>query len=465
MRSFQALSAARLLTTAPPAGLSTLDEMLRPVLPEAAQREQFARLCAATSGRLERLLAGRRQAGTAPPSGSGSGQLYCLTLNNEPLVTALLAAETEPPLRSTADLAARGYYDAGRWAPLIGAAIPPSDTRRQRRRAGGQLRGAARRPGPALVPDRGPGRPGPAGTCPVAGNAGQPTGGQLPDREPGHVRDRRRAGGGVPGAHRPAGPPADVIAQVSRMQRVYQLTPDDASMAVLLRHNLDSAFAVTRYDAAGFIRAFAGKLGGADTAAAMHARARQIFAATLSIATAYLGSRVNPGLGGRRPSVGFPRRQSAPPTRWSPIPPWRTSSARSTTATARTAARSSAPPPTWSTCSTTSTSRRPAAGLGQPAGRPARPPAGPAVPAADVRQHQHRAALHRPGQRDARVLRRERALDRGLPGARHRSTRSPRPNCSPARSTSTTPRTPCCRARSSRRRCRSTGRWRCSGCT
>ena len=30
-------------------------------------------------------------------------------------------------------------------------------------------------------------------------------------------------------------------------------------MAVLLRHNLDSAFAITRYDAAGFIRAFAGQ--------------------------------------------------------------------------------------------------------------------------------------------------------------------------------------------------------------
>ena len=54
-----------------------------------------------------------RQAGT---SAAGRlrliGQLYYLTHNNEPLVTALLAAETEPPLQSTADLAARGYYDA-----------------------------------------------------------------------------------------------------------------------------------------------------------------------------------------------------------------------------------------------------------------------------------------------------------------------------------------------------------------
>ena len=46
-----------------------------------------------------------------------------------------------------------------------------------------------------------------------------------------------------------------MVTEVKRLQRAYQLTPDDASMGVLLRHNLDSAFAVTRYDADGFTRA------------------------------------------------------------------------------------------------------------------------------------------------------------------------------------------------------------------
>ena len=62
-----------------------------------------------------------------------------------------------------------------------------------------------------------------------------------------------------------AAPADDVLAQVSRLQRVYQLTTDDASMTVLLRGNLDSAYAITRYDAAGFTRAFAAKLGGGTT--------------------------------------------------------------------------------------------------------------------------------------------------------------------------------------------------------
>jgi len=88
--------------------------MLRPVLPEAAQRESFARLCAEHQGDWGDFWTEiDRQAGTSATERLRVlGQLYCLTLNNEPVVSALLAAETEPPLRSTADLAARGYYDA-----------------------------------------------------------------------------------------------------------------------------------------------------------------------------------------------------------------------------------------------------------------------------------------------------------------------------------------------------------------
>jgi len=69
-----------------------------------------------------------------------------------------------------------------------------------------------------------------------------------------------------------------VITQVKRLQQVYQLTPDDTSLVVLLRYNLDSALAITRYDPAGFVRAFAYELGGAATATAIHTWARQVFA-------------------------------------------------------------------------------------------------------------------------------------------------------------------------------------------
>jgi hypothetical protein len=312
--NFQALSAARLLTTAPPAGLSTLDEMLRPVLPEAAQRESFARLCAEHQGDWGDFWTEiDRQAGTSATERLRVlGQLYCLTLNNEPVVSALLAAETEPPLRSTADLAARGYYDAARWAPLIGAAIPPSipgATADEQAANYAELLAAQVRLSFPTGTIAGQIQ---AGIIPVAGSAdtAELVADFLTENQGTFEIGVEPVEAYLARTGAPA-PAAGVIAQVSRLQRVYQLTPDDASMTVLLRHNLDSAFAVTRYDAAGFTRAFAAKLGGADTAAAVHARARQIFATTLSIATAYLGGRVNPSLGGAFPILALPPQQSA----------------------------------------------------------------------------------------------------------------------------------------------------------
>ena len=253
VRSFQALSAARLLTAAHPAGLSTLDEMLRPVLPEAAQRRSLAQLCAAYQGDWSGFWTEvDQQAGTSAAERLRlHGQLHCLTQNNEPLVTALLAAETEPPLQSTADLAARGYYDAAKWAPLIGAAFPPSvpgSTADEQAANYAELLAAQVRLSfptgtiAGLIRSK---------TMPVTGDAdtAELVASFLTEHQAAFEIGVEPVEAYLARTGAPA-PPAEVIAQVSRIQRVYQLTPDDASMTVLLRHNLDSAFAVTRYDAA-----------------------------------------------------------------------------------------------------------------------------------------------------------------------------------------------------------------------
>ena len=95
-----------------------------------------------------------------------------------------------------------------------------------------------------------------------------------------------------------AGTPAAVVAQIKRLQRVYQLTPDDQSMAALLQANLDSAYAITGYDAAGFVQAFQGQLGGAQAATAIHSRAKQIYSSVLNIVTHYIAAQRAPILGG-----------------------------------------------------------------------------------------------------------------------------------------------------------------------
>ena len=310
VQSFQVLSAARVLTAAPAAGLSTLAEMLQPALPEAVQQRQFAQLYAEHQGDWASFWPAAEQlfGAAATAQLQLTGQLYALTVNNEPLVSALLTAEAGTPLSSAQDLAARGYYTPGSWAPLIGSSIPPgipgADAGEQAGNYAQLLAAQVRVAFPTAVladqvargtlPVTGPGRTAAEVAGFLTANQGQFEIGAEPV-------EAYLARTGVTGT------PAAVVTEVKRLQRAYQLTPDDASMGVLLRHNLDSAFAVTRYDADGFARAFGSQLGGPDAAAAIHARARQIFAATLSVTVAYLGGRVAPGLGGQAPvQYGYP---------------------------------------------------------------------------------------------------------------------------------------------------------------
>ena len=345
VQSFQVLSAARVLTAAPAAGVSTLQEMLQPTLPEAIQQRQFAQLYAQHQGdwasfwpEAERLFGA-----AATAQLQLTGQLYALTVNNQPLVSALMTAEAGAPLTSAQDLAARGYYTAGKWAPLIGSSIPPgipgADADEQASNYAQLLAAQVRIAFPtAVLADQVA-----QGTLPVTGTAqtatevaGFLTANQGQFEIGAEPVEAYLARTGLTGT------PAAVVTEVKRLQRAYQLTPDDASLGVLLRHNLDSAFAVTRYDAEGFTRAFASQLGGPDAAAAIHARARQIFAATLSVAVAYLGGRIAPGLGGQAPvQYGYPPPAAvAAPSPAVAAPRSRISSGPSTTAAARTAARS-----------------------------------------------------------------------------------------------------------------------------
>ena len=317
VQDFQALSAAHLLTAVPPAGVSTLQEMLAPTLPDLAQQRQFAQLHAQYQDDWAGFwtAAGQAFGAAATAQLQTSGQIHTLAFGNEPLVSNLLAAEASPPITSAQDLAARGYYAADKWAPLIGASIPPgipgADAEEQASNYA-QLLAAEFRiafPTPVIADQVARGILTVTGTAQTATDvAGFLTANQGQFEigvEPVEAYISRT---GVPG------PSAEVIGQIKRLQVGLQLTTDDASLGVLLKHNLASAFAVTRYDAASFARAFAGELGGPETAAAIHARATQIFATTLSVAVAYLGGRVAPGLGGQAPlQYGYPPPSATPP--------------------------------------------------------------------------------------------------------------------------------------------------------
>jgi GH18 family chitinase len=309
VQSFQALSAGHILKAVPPVGSWTLQDMLAPTL-NTQQQQQFATLYSQHGNDPANLWPAVEQAlGTGPTKQLQlMGQLYYLTINNAPLIGALTQAEAQNPLTSTQDLASRGYYDPAKWTPLIRTAVPPGVPGAA---AYAQLLASQVR---LSFPTAVLGDQVRHGILPIAGHSTVAT--AVADFLTTH-QDKFEIGAEAVEAYiartNVTGTSPDVVTQIKRLQRVYQVTPDDASLGVLLRHNLDSAFAITRYDAAGFTRAFSQKLGGGDKAMAIHTRAKQIFGSVLSIATAYANARIAPVLGGPIPiQWGFPPPPSAP---------------------------------------------------------------------------------------------------------------------------------------------------------
>jgi peptidoglycan hydrolase-like protein with peptidoglycan-binding domain len=316
VESFQALSAAHLLTALPVVGLSTLQQMLAPTLPNATQQTQFTQLYTQFRDQPAKFWPAVQQAfgATQGQQLQLMGQLYYLTINNAPLLAALNKAEAQEPLASTQDLVNRGYYEPAKWVPLIGSTIPPgipgANADEQRANYAQLLAAQLRLSFPTAVIGDQVRR----GVLAIADSAVVATG--VADFLTAH-QDQFSIGAEPIDAYiarnNITGTPAHVVTQIKRLQRVYQVTPDDHSLNVLLRHDLDSAFAITRYDGAGFTRAFADKLGGADKAAAVHTRAKQIFGTVLSIVTAYANARIAPVLGGPIPiHWGFPPPPAAP---------------------------------------------------------------------------------------------------------------------------------------------------------
>ena len=321
VQSFQILSAAQSLDAKPLVGHSTLREMLQTTLPNATGQQQFAQVYAQYHEDWNTFWPALEQVLGAAPTKQLQlmGQLYYLTVNNAPLVNALMNAEAQSTLSSTLDLATRGYYNPAKWTPLISETIPPglpgASVDEQRSNYAQLLAAQVRVSFPtAVLADQVKN-----GIFPIADTADVATGvvdfltanqdqfhiGVQPVES--YIAQQSKPNDAL------ARTPAAVVSQIKRLQRVHQLTPDDMSMAVLLRHNLDSAFAITRYDSAGFVRAFQDKLGGSTKASAIHARAKQVFAAVLSVTVAYLNARVAPTLGGRTPvHYSFPPQSSTP---------------------------------------------------------------------------------------------------------------------------------------------------------
>jgi peptidoglycan hydrolase-like protein with peptidoglycan-binding domain len=295
LSAYQALSTVNLLTAAPAVGVSTLGNMLTVSKLSAAEQSTFSQLSAQYGSDPTTFWNQVSSAFGASVTKQLQldGQMFNLTLNNAPLVSALYAAE--PGLVSPLDLVTRGYYDPAQWVTLIGATAIPAQIPGQTPAAYASYLAAQLK---LSYPTAVAGDQVKRGVFPVtdAPSVSSAVATFLTTNYDqffigAEAVEAFIARNGITGV------PAGVVPQIKRLQRTYQLTADDQSMAVLLRHNIDSAFAVTRYGEAGFLRAFAGALG-TDGATKTFRRAQHVYSAVMNVALGYLSAKQAPSLGG-----------------------------------------------------------------------------------------------------------------------------------------------------------------------
>lgn len=296
---FQRLSAEHALGATSVPGASDLRELLRPSLGDDVDRERFAAMLVAHRDDPVKMWDEVRQA-FGPVVADRlrlDGQLALLTLDNAPLISRLHDAARENPLTSPADLARRGYHRPEKWHQPIQGLVPPqipgNDQQARARNYAELLAAQVRLSFPTAV---------------VADQVGRGTV-KLSD-DPAAQADVHRflaehAGafeiGMQPIDHFIASADVDIQAPVRdhirRLQRVYQITPDDRAMSVLLEHGLDSAHSIVHHGTDALVNRLGEQLGGERVARAVAAKAQQVHLAVLSVATSYLTTRAAPALG------------------------------------------------------------------------------------------------------------------------------------------------------------------------
>lgn len=289
---FRAIAAPRALDIRAAEGISTLRELIGRTLTKPQEQQAFARLRDSHRGDAPGFWAaterefGRDRAAALKLDGQLSG----FALRDAGLVGRLHKAAA---IAAPSDLARQGYFSADAWLPLldeIPASVTGEDGGDRRTRAAELLAAQVRLAYPTLSLARQI----ETGTMPV----------RWPDRI-GKFLATHHADftlGSQPVAQFAARAGIDLPpttgAEIERLQRVHQITRDDNGMARMLARGFDSAASVARMSPSQFVAEMGDDLGGTDAALATHAKASQIHATVLSLATAWIGAAQAPAIGG-----------------------------------------------------------------------------------------------------------------------------------------------------------------------
>lgn len=300
VESFRGLSAQRALDSPALAGVSSLKEMLTSAQIGDLQQQQFVNLYAQNRDNLPQFWeAVQRDLGEPVAQRLRvDGQLGYLTLNNAPLMQSLhqdiggVNGITTP-----LSLIENGYYQAEKWQTLManGVTIPPEipgqDVAEKRSNYAELMSAQMRLSYPTAVVAQMVR----TGETPLKNAIGEQVHALLMEQhgsfeiglQPIEQFARQNNVQIAP----------EVMQEVTRIQRVHQITPSDGAMNTLLRNNLDSAYKVVQYDQADFVQQFKDELGGETNAILTHAKAQQVHNTVLNIATSYLTGRNAPAIG------------------------------------------------------------------------------------------------------------------------------------------------------------------------
>lgn len=301
---FQRLSVRRVLDGPALAGVSPLGEMLALSLgDDAGRQQQFADLYIQYRGDPTRLWEAVREAfgEEAEQRLRVDGQLGYLTLNNAPLIGRLHAAAGDAGLRGPLDLVEVGYYRAGVWQEAIGSdpvppEIPGQDDAERRSRYADLMAAQVRLSFPTAVVAQMV----KSGETPLANGLQEQVHAFLSEHHETFQIGLQPVAQYI--AHSDLQVEPEVVKEIARIQRVYQITPGDDAMNALLERDVDSAYAVVRYGRERFARAFGDVVGGQDKARLIHAKAQQVHNTIVNVALSYLTSRVAPAVGVHSPA-------------------------------------------------------------------------------------------------------------------------------------------------------------------
>lgn len=290
-----------LLNQAAPVGVSNLDNMLsvslagRPTI--AADKQKFASIYFNHQGSTEELWVKVEQ---AMPGASAAlqldGKLGFLTLNNAPLVKAL--KETGNLDAQVQNLVPQGLYKKEAWENnLLDNSIPIPDDFPGDNPAGKRSNYAAYMANQIKI------------SYPTAVLSEQVRLGEMKLAEDG-LKDEVRSFlwnnqekfniGEKPVRQfvkeAAINPNDKVVKEVERLQRTYQVSPSDETMATLLTENLDSAYKIVQYGAQEFKDRFSAKLGGERLAELIYNKAHQVHSTVTTVAVGYLTHQTNPDI-------------------------------------------------------------------------------------------------------------------------------------------------------------------------